>query len=248
MAGDHLDAIARMDDLIATVHFNSICYIVQARVQRPRASEIATDIFNRPTCIFSSEIHAWKTTTMRVQYSHSWTHEPDYDHSRVKHYLWSRWQVLHGRITQYIESTHTLSWISGWKFDTLNITIQQRLCEALYSARRTEDAGESLLMLVNTFKEVYMRQDVVEWISGEFSLVDLGTLHSVPSRFHATMSLHFRKQWGPSPTPSRSDASRWHTTSAGVGESNAAVLLLERCLGYCSLREYFLLFCMFCAS
>ena len=38
---------------------------------------------------------------MRVQYSYSWTHEPDYDHSRVRHYLWSRWQVLHGRIAIY---------------------------------------------------------------------------------------------------------------------------------------------------
>ena len=95
--------------------------------------------------------------------------------------------------SQYIESTHTLGQISGWKFETLDITTQQRLCEALYSARRTRDAGESLLKLVNTSKEVYMRRDVVEWISGELSLVDLGTLYSVPSRFYATMSLHSRR-------------------------------------------------------
>ena len=31
MAGEHLDAISRVDDLIATVPFNSICYVVQAR-------------------------------------------------------------------------------------------------------------------------------------------------------------------------------------------------------------------------
>ncbi|KAF8546581.1 hypothetical protein OG21DRAFT_1102783 [Imleria badia] len=30
MAGEHRDAISRVDDLIATVHLNSICYIVQA--------------------------------------------------------------------------------------------------------------------------------------------------------------------------------------------------------------------------
>ncbi|KAI9567960.1 hypothetical protein HD554DRAFT_853796 [Boletus coccyginus] len=30
MAGEHLDAISRVDDIIATVEFNSICYVVQA--------------------------------------------------------------------------------------------------------------------------------------------------------------------------------------------------------------------------
>ncbi|KAF8554678.1 WD40 repeat-like protein [Imleria badia] len=30
MAGEHRDAISRMDDLISTVHLNSICYVVQA--------------------------------------------------------------------------------------------------------------------------------------------------------------------------------------------------------------------------
>ena len=113
MAGDHLDAIARIDDLIAMMHFNSICYIVQARVQRPRVSNIATDTFSSPTCIFSSEIHAWRTTTMRVQYSHSWTHEPDYEYSRVKHYLWSRWQVPHGRIAIYRKYSLSVRFLDG---------------------------------------------------------------------------------------------------------------------------------------
>ena len=31
MAGERLDAIARLDDLIATVKHNSICYVVQVR-------------------------------------------------------------------------------------------------------------------------------------------------------------------------------------------------------------------------
>ena len=31
MAGEYRDAISRVDDLIATVHINSICYVVQAR-------------------------------------------------------------------------------------------------------------------------------------------------------------------------------------------------------------------------
>ncbi|KAF8130975.1 hypothetical protein EV363DRAFT_1165749 [Boletus edulis] len=29
MAGEHIDAISRLDDLIATVRFNSVCYTVQ---------------------------------------------------------------------------------------------------------------------------------------------------------------------------------------------------------------------------
>jgi hypothetical protein len=31
MAGEHDEGVARVGDLIATVHLNSICYIVQAR-------------------------------------------------------------------------------------------------------------------------------------------------------------------------------------------------------------------------
>ena len=61
--------------------------------------------------------------------------------------------------------------ISGWKFDDLDITIRQRLCEALYAAGRPKDAGESLLKTVNTFDEVvYMSEPVNKWVSGEFIL------------------------------------------------------------------------------
>ena len=31
MAGEHIDAISRVDDLIATVSSNPVCYVVQAR-------------------------------------------------------------------------------------------------------------------------------------------------------------------------------------------------------------------------
>ena len=31
MAGEHNNVISRIGDLIANVHFNSICYVVQAR-------------------------------------------------------------------------------------------------------------------------------------------------------------------------------------------------------------------------
>ena len=47
--------------------------------------------------------------------------------------------------------------------------IQQRLCEALYAAGRTKDAGESLLKMLDTFgKERYMSGPLTKWISGEF--------------------------------------------------------------------------------
>ncbi|KAF8546584.1 hypothetical protein OG21DRAFT_1491063 [Imleria badia] len=41
MAGEHDDAISRIDDLINTVHFNSICYVVQARVHVPSPWKLA---------------------------------------------------------------------------------------------------------------------------------------------------------------------------------------------------------------
>ena len=56
MAGRQLDAISRIDDLIATLRFNSICYVVQARLHCTHEADITTNVFNRPTCIFSSEM------------------------------------------------------------------------------------------------------------------------------------------------------------------------------------------------
>ena len=67
-----------------------------------------------------------------------------------------------------IEISHLLCQISGWKFDDLNITIQRRLCEALYAAGRTNEGGESLLKMVNTFdEEVYVSGSITKWVSGE---------------------------------------------------------------------------------
>jgi hypothetical protein len=39
MAGEHRDAISRLDDLIATVPFNTICYVVQARARALQCDE-----------------------------------------------------------------------------------------------------------------------------------------------------------------------------------------------------------------
>ena len=70
---------------------------------------------------------------------------------------------------QCIETILPPCQISGWKFDDLDITVRQRLCEALYAAGRTREAGESLLKMVNTFDEgVYMGGPITKWVSGEF--------------------------------------------------------------------------------
>ncbi|KAF8129297.1 hypothetical protein EV363DRAFT_1400038 [Boletus edulis] len=60
-----------------------------------------------------------------------------------------------------------VSLISGWRFNGLAITIRQRLCETLYAAGHTMDAGKSLLELVDTFgDDVCMNGSMAEWISG----------------------------------------------------------------------------------
>lgn len=76
---------------------------------------------------------------------------------------------------------YRLSQIARWKFDDLATTIQQRLCDALYAAGRTKDAGESLFKLVNTFdEEVYVSGPITEWVSGEF-ILQFVAVHSIIS-------------------------------------------------------------------
>ena len=41
MSGEYDDAISRLDDLIDTVPFISICYVVQARAQRATTRRIS---------------------------------------------------------------------------------------------------------------------------------------------------------------------------------------------------------------
>ncbi|KAN0080388.1 hypothetical protein V8E55_009954 [Tylopilus felleus] len=57
--------------------------------------------------------------------------------------------------------------ISGWKFDELDLTIRQLLCEALYVAGHIKEARESLLNVVDTVdKELYMtRRPATTWVS-----------------------------------------------------------------------------------
>jgi len=72
--------------------------------------------------------------------------------------------------------------------------IRQRLCEALYAAGRTSEAGESLLQIVNTVdEEVYMRTSVTAWVSGEMCSTCLFSMYSkFHYRFLTSMSLHSR--------------------------------------------------------
>jgi len=86
--------------------------------------------------------------------------------------------------------------VSGWKFDDLDTTIRQRLCEALYAAGRTNEAGESLLEMVNTVdEEVYMRRPTITWVSGEMcSTCSSSMCSKFHYRFLTTMSLYSRQR------------------------------------------------------
>ena len=67
-------------------------------------------------------------------------------------------------IFQRIEMTYSPGQISGWRLDDFDITIRQRLCEALYAAGRIKEAGESLLNIVNTVGEDVC---IVTWVPGK---------------------------------------------------------------------------------
>jgi hypothetical protein len=97
---------------------------------------------------------------------------------------------------QRIETSHPICQISGWKFNDLDITVRQHLCEALYAAGRTKEAGESLLRMVKTFDEdVYMSGPIAKWVSGKFMFDNLVAVDSKLLRsFHPPMSLHSRKR------------------------------------------------------
>ncbi|KAF8552626.1 WD40 repeat-like protein [Imleria badia] len=77
----------------------------------------------------------------------------------------------------------TITFISGWQFDGLDVKIRQRLGEALYVAGRTKDAAECLLKLLNTFDEdVDSSQPIIsEWVS-DFTHRCLSTSESNATR------------------------------------------------------------------
>jgi hypothetical protein len=85
--------------------------------------------------------------------------------------------------------------ISGWRFEDLDMMIRQRLCEALHAAGRTDEAGESLLNIVNSVDEGYMREPLATWVPGELrSTCSCATHSKFYRRFLATVSLHSRKR------------------------------------------------------
>ncbi|KAF8119879.1 hypothetical protein EV363DRAFT_1378598 [Boletus edulis] len=98
---------------------------------------------------------------MHLQIGNSHMESGDYE-SAVRSFELARSQMRYRvRLSFFIVSV-----ISGWRFDDLGITIRQRLCEALYAAGRTMDAGKSLLELVDTFgDDVCTNGSMVEWIS-----------------------------------------------------------------------------------
>ena len=57
--------------------------------------------------------------------------------------------------------------ISGWKFDDLDITVRQRICEALHATGRIKEAGESLLNIINAVDEDVSIGPIVTWVSGK---------------------------------------------------------------------------------
>ena len=76
-------------------------------------------------------------------------------------------ELPNGYIASY-RTPRNLLQISGWNFDNLEITVRQRLCEALYAAGHIKEAGESLLNMANTVDEdVYRTGSIVTWVSGK---------------------------------------------------------------------------------
>ena len=70
--------------------------------------------------------------------------------------------------------------------------IRQRLCEAMYTVGRVNDAAETVLETVNTYgEEVYKSKAITKWVCGEsFSTCRIQWTRNV-CRFHGTMSLCF---------------------------------------------------------
>ncbi|KAF8555785.1 hypothetical protein OG21DRAFT_1460469 [Imleria badia] len=119
-AGEHGDAISRVDDLIATVHLNSICYVVEAYI--------------------------YLLGNLQMQTS-------DYE-GAMQSFERARSQVRQHTSRPLL----MVSLIFGWKFDNLDFTIQQRLCEVLHAADRTKDALEYFHQITSKFGEEMHRE------------------------------------------------------------------------------------------
>jgi hypothetical protein len=76
--------------------------------------------------------------------------------------------------------------------------IRQRLCDSLFAAGRTEDAGESLLKMINTLdEERCMSPPPIRWVSGEFIFNQIGCRAFKTSQISPTGAslLRFSREW-----------------------------------------------------
>ena len=95
-----------------------------------------------------------------------------------------------------MEDGHRFRQISGWKFDGLDITTQQNLCDALYASGRTKDASEALLKMVYTLDEaVYLSGPLIKWVSGESGFNQFGRrpLETSPKRLDPSIPLCYQR-------------------------------------------------------
>ncbi|KAF8124042.1 hypothetical protein EV363DRAFT_1178499 [Boletus edulis] len=124
IGGDHLDAISRVDALIATVTSNTICYVAYMYLLLGNS------------CIECSDYEGAIES---------------FEHTRAHMQPYGSQQLL------------MISLIIGWQFADVDMTIKQRLCDALYAAGRTKDAVESFSQMTSELGgETNLRSDHLE--------------------------------------------------------------------------------------
>ncbi|KAF8548112.1 hypothetical protein OG21DRAFT_1607087 [Imleria badia] len=184
LAGEYADAISRVGDLIATTHDNSIYHTLQARTPR----------------------HALITVAyMRLLFGNSRLERKDYE-GAIQLFERAQTQI------QDHESRRlwTISLISGWQFDELEITIQRQLCETLYATGRAKQAEDALLKMVNS--HTHITEPITAWIS-DFIQRCLSTAESSGD---ATSEADQQEQ-----------AMTSHTSMSSLGPSTPTLLLAE---------------------
>ena len=110
---------------------------------------------------------------------------------------------LVGLLTAIIATHSNLCQISGWQFDGLGIRIQKCLCEALYAADRTKEAGESMLKMASTMNEGAYVNAPTTWESGRLYAI---CLFAIRLTFHAD----FLQRCLSAPESNRDATSRGH--------------------------------------
>ncbi|KAF8548747.1 hypothetical protein OG21DRAFT_1515960 [Imleria badia] len=158
MAGDHDDAIARIDDLIAMLCGNSICFVVQAYMylllgklrMESRQYEGAKRSFERAQAqirphtsqglLVVSLITGWKFDDLGVR--------------------------IQQQLCEVLYAASRAKKTSVSKVDDLGTTTRRDLCEAIYAASRAQQAREALLKMTHLFnEEVYTSKDLTQWVS-----------------------------------------------------------------------------------